>query len=73
MCDKKPYSKKLAQTVLNRLIDEGRWNKKEDYGRIYPCHCGAWHITSLDNKNTFGGKERPLILKHKFIHLLNRK
>ena len=73
-CVKKPYSKKTAQTVLNKLIQEGRWNNKSDYGRIYECHCGHWHITSQDDEyRKLGRTETVLLLKDKFINLLKNQ
>ncbi len=76
-CDKKQYSKVKAQTVLNKLINSGKWNRKSAKGRIYPCpYCNFWHITSsIDDKITsLGSKFRIEPLKHtdKWNELINK-
>ena len=48
-CTKTKYNKRKAQEVLNNLIKSGKWNHKENEGRIYECKsCKAWHITHLE-------------------------
>jgi len=50
--NKKGYEKRKAQEVLNALLKNGKWNKKNKEGRIYPCpDCNMWHITSLKNES----------------------
>lgn len=59
---KSTYSKRDAQTVLNRLIRHGQWNHKEP-GRIYECHyCNGWHITHEVDR--LGGASYDPKLKH---------
>jgi hypothetical protein len=48
-CTKTKYNKRKAQEVLNNLIKSGKWNHKENEGRIYECKsCKSWHITHLE-------------------------
>lgn len=65
-CDKKRFTKKQAQTVLNALINNGLWNKKEGRGRYYFCPpCGCWHITSRMDHSTKAPEKSDVVLTQK--------
>lgn len=47
---KSKYSKKTAQTVRNKRIQDG-----EKYLRIYNCpNCGSWHLTHKQHEKREG-------------------
>lgn len=47
LCCKKAYTKREAQTALNRRM---KAHNRPDGLRIYPCPCGAWHLTHKLNQ-----------------------
>jgi len=50
MCSKVSFSKRDAQSVLNRIVSRGYGQYRKEI-RIYHCpECNQWHLTSHDNR-----------------------
>lgn len=65
-CDKKSYTKKEANEVINSFKKgrKGEKRPKRIPKRIYHCdECNMWHVTSKDRKDDKRFKKGKLFLK----------